>query len=222
MTNFMDKDTEDAFNNYGLIDEETQAEFEAARIATLAMIDQLEAKYSSRGLKFTQPFHGACPVQAYGHIDGIRFYFRFRGNWGSIKAGPYNREIEELYALRLQEDSNTRKMRDKKRLESGEITEREFKFSTEFEDISDLAIVEETVPNFYPHIISKVSSCEGHTPGDDYNGDLDNKEAYDIFSQLVDSLEDVPQDEQLDESFRVWMYEGRAAMELWQKNRYQR
>jgi hypothetical protein len=218
MTNFMDKETEDAFNSYGLIDEETQAEFEAEKIATLAMIDQLEAKYSSRGLKFTQPFHGACPVQAYGHIDGIRFYFRFRGNWGSLKVGPYNREIEELYAMRLQEDSNMRKLRAQKRFASGEINQRQFEFSTEFEDIRDLAIVEESASNFYPHIISKVSSCEGHTPGDDYNGYLDNKEAYDMFSQLVDSLEDIPENLQLDEGFRVWMYEGRAAMEKWQQS----
>jgi hypothetical protein len=57
----------------------------------------LEEKYADRGLKFTSAFEGFAPVQAYGHLDGKRFYFRLRGGVASLKVGMYDlaKEVEE-------------------------------------------------------------------------------------------------------------------------------
>lgn len=54
----------------------------------------LEEKYADRGLKFTSPFEGLAPIQAYGHLDGKRFYFRLRGGDASLRVGVYNLAIE--------------------------------------------------------------------------------------------------------------------------------
>lgn len=59
-------------------------------------VQTLEAKYADRGLSFTSPFEGLAPIQAYGHIDGKRFYFRLRGGYASLQVGVYDlaKEIE--------------------------------------------------------------------------------------------------------------------------------
>lgn len=57
----------------------------------------LEEKYADRGLVFTSPFEGFAPIQAYGHLDGKRFYFRLRGGEASLKVGVYDlaKEVEQ-------------------------------------------------------------------------------------------------------------------------------
>jgi hypothetical protein len=67
-------------------------------------VQVLEKLYSHRGLKFTTVFEGLEPVQAYGDIDGMRFYFRERGGISSLKVGKYDVELERKYAQR-QNDS---------------------------------------------------------------------------------------------------------------------
>lgn len=57
-------------------------------------VASLEEKYSDRGLKFTSPFEGFAPIQAYGHLDGKRFYFRLRGGEASLRVGVYDKDIE--------------------------------------------------------------------------------------------------------------------------------
>lgn len=64
----------------------------------------LEKLYTHRGLKFTAVFEGLEPVQAYGDIDGMRFYFRERGGISSLKVGKYNVELERKY-MQKQNDS---------------------------------------------------------------------------------------------------------------------
>lgn len=54
----------------------------------------LEEKYADRGLKFTSPFEGLAPIQAYGHLDGKRFYFRLRGGEASLRVGVYDKALE--------------------------------------------------------------------------------------------------------------------------------
>lgn len=54
----------------------------------------LEEKYADRGLKFTSPFEGLAPIQAHGHLDGKRFYFRLRGGEASLRVGVYDLAIE--------------------------------------------------------------------------------------------------------------------------------
>jgi hypothetical protein len=57
-------------------------------------VKTLEAKYADRGLVFTSPFEGFAPIQAYGHLDGKRFYFRLRGGEASLRVGIYDLAIE--------------------------------------------------------------------------------------------------------------------------------
>jgi hypothetical protein len=54
----------------------------------------LEEKYADRGLVFTSPFEGLAPIQAFGHLDGMRFYFRLRGGEASLRVGEYDLAIE--------------------------------------------------------------------------------------------------------------------------------
>lgn len=54
----------------------------------------LEEKYADRGLKFTSAFEGFAPIQAYGHLDGKRFYFRLRGGDASLRVGVYDLAVE--------------------------------------------------------------------------------------------------------------------------------
>lgn len=190
-----------AFDMIGARDEEDVKAFEAEKLATQAMVDQLETKYADRGLKFTQQFAGAVPVQAYGHLDGMRFYFRFRGNHGSLKVGPFVEELEVLYAQRVNEDIAARKQAQ---LDAGKS---EDEIWEEFPSYP----AAETDSNYYPHVIAKTASVQGKNPEDVYNGFLTNEEAHDMFIALVDSLEDVPEEKQLDEGLRVWLYEGRQA-----------
>lgn len=66
----------------------------------------LEGKYADRGLVFTSPFEGANLVQAFGHLDGMRFYFRLRGGEASMRVGVYDRSIEEGKVQRHRESLN--------------------------------------------------------------------------------------------------------------------
>lgn len=179
------------------------------------VVRRLEEKYSDRGLLFTTPFLGCVPVQAYGHVDGQRFYFRFRSNWGSLRVGPYERELEELHALRLNED---RKARQQKRLQEAQA-----KSATE-DNTFDVAgwldereeqVVEEDNPHFMPTRITAAVGQEGSDPEDVYNGSLTDDEAFDMFSHLLENLRPVPVGEQLSEWERIWLYEGREAADAY-------
>lgn len=172
------------------------------------LVLRLEKKYAHRGLLFTTPIMGSVPVQGYGHVDGQRFYFRFRGNWGNLRVGPYDRELEELHALRVNEDKATRKKaRMEKALAEGNPIENAFDWLDEREE----KVVEEDCPDFMPTIITAAAFQEGADPEDIYNGFLDDIEAFTMFSYLLDNLEPVPVENQIPESTRVWLYEGRAA-----------
>ena len=208
----MDDATEAAFAEAGLLSPEVKYRFDAERTATLAMVDRLEAKYASRGLKFTQPFAGMVPVQAYGHLDGLRFYFRFRSNWGTLRLGSYDKEFEELYALRLNEDRLARIEKDRVR----SIAAGEEDFQVDWFDQNEI-LAETDGPFYYPHNTIKSSSLQGADPEDHYNGCLTNDEAYNMFSVLVDTLTDVSEEKQIDPFTKIWVYEGRAAAEAYQE-----
>lgn len=178
---------------------------------------QLEKEYVERGLIFSTSFVGSIPVQAYGYLDGMRFYFRFRGNWASLRVGPYDQELEELYAMRVNEDKVSRMDKRKAELEAGEISPEEYRMSVFLDDRPEMP-QEEDDEDYMPHRIVKNAGCVGPDPEDDYAGTLTPDEAYDIFCQLLKELVDVPEDEQLDEHTKIWLYEGRAAADAhWQK-----
>ena len=217
MPEAMDGSTQEAFAAFGLLDEETEARFEAERAATAAVCARLEEKYQARGLKFTQPFYGAVPVQAYGLLDGLRFYFRFRHNWGNLRLGPYDEEIERLTFQRLQETDVRYHAEQKARFEAGEISKERYEDSLDY-SFARGGMAMEQDPTFLPTRIVKAAGVAGSDdPEDDYNGFLSDEESFELFSQLVETLEDVPAEEQLHERERVWLYEGLEAAEAWDK-----
>jgi hypothetical protein len=65
--------------------------------------DILENLYKHRELKFTSVFEGYVPVQAYGLIDGMLFYFRKRGGVYSLKVGLYDLEVEKKKHAKMNE-----------------------------------------------------------------------------------------------------------------------
>lgn len=66
----------------------------------------LEDKYADRGLVFTSPFEGANLVQAFGHLDGYRFYFRLRNGEASLRVGAFDRSTEASKVQRRRESLN--------------------------------------------------------------------------------------------------------------------
>jgi hypothetical protein len=181
------------------------------------VIRRLEEKYSDRGLMFTTPFLGAVPVQAFGHVDGERFYFRFRGNWGSLKVGPYVKELEDLLALRLNED---RISRNQKKLEKARSEGKE-DYDYSWMDERPVEVIEEDNPHFLPEVITAVASQEGADPEDVYNGFLTDDEAFNMFSFLLENLTPVPVEKQMSEWTRVWLYEGREAADAYSAGKTQ-
>jgi len=195
-------------------DEELAEAWEADRIAQAIMITKLETKYADRGLKFTIPFAGCIPVQAYGHLDDLRFYFRFRGNFGQLRLGPYDLEIEELTHKRNTEQAARWLAEAEAKRASGESSKEEYEFATFFVDADPL--VTEDAKNFYPTRITKASVADGADPEDYYNGSLTDEEAFDMFSLLADTLEDIPEADQINDHTRIWLYEGLdAARATW-------
>jgi hypothetical protein len=180
----------------------------ARRRATIKLGEDLEAKYATRGLKFTVPPSGGMPMQAFGHLDGMRFYFRFRHNWASLKVGPFDAEIERLDFERKVEQAQRKNAEVDAKILAGELKD---------DDVFARWNVptrptQEDEPDFLPTRIVKAYGREGIAGESEYLGDLDPEQAFEIFGDLVENLEDVPEEQQLREIDRIWLYEGLDAM----------
>lgn len=92
--------TTDELNDsyFGSISDEDPAEEERsmneARDMRKRAVQALEAKFADRGLKFTAGFEGNIPVVAYGVMDGLPFYFRYRGDVGRLSLGHPDPDAE--------------------------------------------------------------------------------------------------------------------------------
>jgi len=89
---------------------EEEAEHEAAILAyreeRAALIARLEKRFAKQKLKFTVPFTGSIPNIALGEYKGMRFEFRFRGDYARLSVGKFNVKtaedeyLKELFAWR--------------------------------------------------------------------------------------------------------------------------
>jgi hypothetical protein len=174
-------------------EEEFAKRMETHSEAVKAVVEDLEAKYSDRKLKFTVPFRGSVPVQAWGYMDGYRFYFRFRRDIGSLRLGITNPEhyikINDLRAKR-----ETRQLAElEDGLKTGRLTQSEYadelEFFSLFRKTHDEKAPEFDDPMFYPTHIKKESVISEYT-GERYEGTLDPGQMYDLFTKLVEKLED--------------------------------
>lgn len=160
-----------------------QAEIDAKR----ALEKALEEKYADRGLKFTSGFRGSYPVQAFGIIDGYRFYFRYRNDGAAIRIGfiaedraarEYQRDMkvytEWLTRLEFQEIS------------SGKPNESARSFLMRPEPtLTVLNGIDD-----YPSSIRKEARLHG-VFNDAYKGYLSASECEFVFTELIENLKDV-------------------------------
>lgn len=143
-------------------------EFKAVEVA-------LEEAFPELGLRFTQGFKGAIPVQAYGWILGQRFYFRFRGDIASLNLGTVDREKAVAAAEnRIKFLAGT----DEPSAEQREDIMERFNIVVK----SDLSV------DAFPTEVSQRVVIGGYT-GDVWNGVLTPAQAQDVFAKLVEKLE---------------------------------
>ena len=149
--------------------------------------ERLETKYADRGLKFTVPFSGMVPVQAFGHIDGNRFYFRFRYDRGMLKIGPVDEELDK--ALAVAEEK--RRQEKLAKINANDV-------------FSSLGLGREKPAQtgeddyYYPNRVTTFSSIADYS-GEPYLGALTKEMAVDLFSKLVEALEPVESDPEISE-----------------------
>ena len=156
-------------------------EYRVHREETAQVVARLEKKYQDRGLKFTVPFGGAVPVQAFGVLDDLYFYFRFRHDCGQLRLGPYDQKLEDQLWAAGERDRLARIAKHG---------------PSDFGDRPKERVVEPG-EDFYPTKIAKFGYV-GDFFGEPYAGFLSPTEAEDLFVQLVDALRDIPEDEQID------------------------
>lgn len=151
--------------------------------------DRLEAKFSGRGLRFTQVFSGAMPVQAFGVIDGMRFYFRFRHDVAALRVGDLDPSKPARDLERKNKASEKQNAILLQNVADGDMDEDE---ARRWIAINERRAVVE-VPNGiddYPTLIKKESIAHG-VLGQQWAGTLTADEAESIFARLVDELGDV-------------------------------
>jgi hypothetical protein len=95
-------------------------EEEAEHLAALAkyreereeLIARIEQRFTKQKLKFTVPFTGNIPNIALGDYKGMRFEFRFRGDYARLSVGKFNLKkaedeyLKELFAWRSSTDED--------------------------------------------------------------------------------------------------------------------
>lgn len=157
----------------------------------------LEERFVDRGLQFTRRFSGAVPVQAYGYIDGLRFYFRLRHNTASLRCGPYDLGIE-VVTYRNTHDSYLTKLT--RLVDAGEIKENdEARVALTRNALNRLRMQSPDSTDFYPYRITLRSEIDDVIPGDVYLGWLEPDALAELFVRLVESLSPVPESEQVSE-----------------------
>jgi hypothetical protein len=207
----------EAFEALREFDQKLEPYFKQQIADRRAVVERLEARFADRGLSFTLPFGGDYPVQAFGHLDGMRFYFRYRWGGASIKMGPYDREIEELHSLRGHEGRLEHLAKDRARFEAGEISEQDYRFSQIMAEKAD-PVAKESDPDYYPHRTAAHASLRD--PADNsLKGDLTSEECEQFFAQLIENLIPVPEDQQLSDYDRILYYEGWEAARAWYDKR---
>jgi hypothetical protein len=168
-----------------------------------AVTADLEAKYADRGLKFTVSFAGAMPVQAFGYVDGMRFYFRFRGNSASLRVGPFDQAFEDLHYHRMAEQHDGFIKRAEEALAAGTGTEQDVSMAKFSKNIENRAKADDD--NYYPQVVKKRSHCVGPDPDNMWAGYLTAEEDFMIFSKLMDTMEEVPESEWVDPWTLRWL-----------------
>jgi hypothetical protein len=197
----------------------TQREKTAALM--LPAVQKLEEEFADRGLKFTVNFSSMFPLIAHGHLDGERFYFRFRSNHGVIRVGPYNQDVEVLRMERETERYEKNIAEAETQLKSGELTVDQYKNKTWNISYSHVAFqsAQKDLDFFIPTVVTHKSTTTGPDVEDKHKGNLDADEAYNMFKYLITHLETIPEENQIDPYNRIYLYEGLEAAQEFNRKR---
>jgi len=166
--------------------ERARKAYEASHAEFVAVAEELEAEFKDRELKFTVVFEGMVPVQAFGWLDGSRFYFRFRSDYASLIVGKYDKDWE-------QEDFDKRLARYREakeaRVAAGRISMDDWDM---FDHLSDIQASGDHLPtglepDYYP-VRREFMAGFGNVTGEPYAGALSPNFAKEVFRKLVNSL----------------------------------
>lgn len=186
----IDELTQARFDAYMKLSEsmgETDEEFMARRSEMEQAGRNLEERFADRGLVFTRDFSGAMPVQAFGVIDGMRFYFRFRHNTATLNVGELDPEKPQRDYERQVKQIQDAKDALEQKLAKGEADD-DFVLR-----INAARVPAKETPNGiddYPTLLSKRAVIADVTDSP-HAGILSGNEAEDLFTELVAELEDV-------------------------------
>jgi hypothetical protein len=148
----------------------------------------IEERLSDRGLKFEDRGLGFVPVQAFGRIDGQRFYFRFRGDTASLTVGTFDEALELAEWLWRKENDVTY---------GAQLTAEDANHLMFGMLIAQSNRTLETDLNFIPTRVTAWAVADDVT-GEPYNGSLELDEFATLFERLVSELVPVPEDEQIE------------------------
>lgn len=185
--------SEELYGGHEGFSEEEEVELAEIRRLERLSLDtaaaNLEKRYADRGLKFNSGFRGSVPVQAFGTIDGMMFYFRYRGDYGSLQVGFVE---EGRYELEYERDMLFHNERVKKRAEDKAAAGDSW--DTENEWFDDLLFaepkLEELTDTSLPTTLRKVAAVADYLD-EPYNGTLTGEQCEDLFIRLVGGLEDI-------------------------------
>lgn len=184
----MSEYTQDEFENNGVTLPVNVSSALEAEIAGKRRVEaRLEEKYADRGLKFTRGFSGSTPVQAWGVIDGYRFYFRYRTDAASIRIGFIAEDRAEREYQRDMKFHQERVERSEMRQAlTGEL---DTSLSNAIFLLEPKRNVADGITD-YPSSIRKQASISG-VFNDPYNGHLSPEQAEYVFVRLIENLEEV-------------------------------
>lgn len=175
-------------------------------------IRTLESRHAHRGLRFQRDHDGhpqgfgSVPAQAFGELDGQRFYFRFRHDHARLNVGPYDAALElALERRRLQwravhrdDMPETHRVQDDggASFEWLMVTDRDLERAIDMDDFS-----------FAPTRVTAVADVHDVT-GEEYGSTCSDDEFLTLFQQLIDDLTPVPEADQVDAHTITYLAEG--------------
>lgn len=173
----------------GLSEEELAEIRRQERLSLDTAAANLEKRYADRGLKFNVNFRGFIPVQAFGTIDGMMFYFRYRGDYGSLQVGFVEEgryELEYKRDLLFHNERLERRAEEKAHAGDSWDSENEFFDDLLFREPKLQKLTETSLPT----TLRKVASVPNYLD-DPYNGTLTGEQCEDLFIRLMEGLEEV-------------------------------
>lgn len=177
-------------------------------------IRTLEARHADRGLRFqrdpdgTPAGFGFVPAQAFGTIDGQRFYFRFRSDHARVQVGPFDADLE----LALERRELMWRAVDRDNIPESHRFDADGRESFEWFLANDHGL-ESTIDTigpghaFVPERVTARADVHNVT-GERFGSSCSDDEFLILFQRLLDGLQQFPEVEQIDPHTIAYLTEG--------------